>query len=149
MQSPPKKPYQILLDKMKAAYAAGCYHETVWLAYVVLEDRLASALRMSGGTTVEGKGPIQALGPKLGELGIRRERDPLLGQHFPAQLLQQIQDWKQQREALLQAKADFSDSYLQIEKDALQLAQRGIALANLTCTATRQFKKQRAQLMAA
>ena len=139
----PKKDYRALMERMKTAYEANHYVEAVWLAYVVIEDRLGSALRHSGGATFGNQRPIQTLGPKLGELGTRRERDALLGSCFSAELLEQIHEWKTQREALIQSMEEYSSTFGQIQKEALHTAQRGIALANLASIAARNLKKQR------
>ncbi|WP_170162300.1 hypothetical protein [Caldimonas tepidiphila] len=149
MREDRKKPYQVLLDKMKSAYAAEHYHEVTWLAYRVLEDRLGSVLRQSGGATFGNHRPIQTLGPQIGELSSRRERDPLLGEAFSAELMRQLHDWKEQRDTFAQAVAAGAPPFEQIGQDAFQLAQRGLALANLACAATRQFKRQRALRAAA
>lgn len=144
MQEEKKRHYQVLMDKMKAAYAAECYFESAWLAYAILEDRLMSALRLTGGTTFGNHRPIQTLGPKIGELSNRREHNKAFAACFSAELMAQLEEWKDQRDKVVQAMADYSAPIEAVQEGVYFLAQRGMALASLVCAANHRFKKYRA-----
>jgi len=60
--------YATLIERCEAAAANAAYFESSWYAYAVLEDRLRSLLRSSGGETktVDGvEKTIRMMGPKL------------------------------------------------------------------------------------
>lgn len=144
MQQENKRPHERLLEKMKAAYAAEFHFEAVWLAYAVLEDRLSTALRLTGGAAYGNHRPMQEFGPKLGELNHRRERNPMLAECFSEELMGHLAAWKAQRDVLLQGMADDAAHVDELAERIHLLAQRGVALANLACLATRRLKKRRA-----
>ena len=52
--------YREFMSRMNAADQAGNYLEASWYAYAILEDRLRSLLRSSGG---EGKGKVPGGNP--------------------------------------------------------------------------------------
>ena len=60
--------YKDLIDRMNKAHDDEYYLEASWFAYTVLEDRLLSALRQSGGATYANFRPIRMLGKKIGRV---------------------------------------------------------------------------------
>lgn len=63
--------YKTFMSRMDAAYDARMYLKSSWYAYAVLEDRLVSLLRNSGGIGEDNGGasgkPIRMMGSKLKE----------------------------------------------------------------------------------
>ncbi|UZK70061.1 hypothetical protein OKW76_03130 [Sphingomonas sp. S1-29] len=140
-----KKLYQDLVSRMEAAAADGRDVEAAWFAYAVLEDRLRSLLRQSGGEG-QSKGigkPIRMMGPKLKELAKRAKKDELLKSCFEYDKLNQ---WKHDRNDLVHAMADGSQTIEQIDAAAASLASEGVVLARTYAAAARRLKKNRAQV---
>ena len=69
------------------------YLEASWFAYTVLEDRLLSALRQSGGATYANFRPIRMLGKKMQEITQRKRSDSLLSAYFDDPLMDRIHKW--------------------------------------------------------
>ncbi len=141
-----RKLYKDLLNRMDAARTANRDVEASWYAYAVLEDRLRSMLRQSGGEG-EKKGvgkPIRMMGPKLKELSRRAKKDALLKNCFEYDRLNQ---WKNDRNTLVHAMADGRHDIEQIDGLAKSLAQEGVDLAWLYAREAQRLKKNRSQVV--
>lgn len=140
--------YREFMARMKAADEAGNYLEASWYAYAILEDRLRSLLRSSGG---EGKGkvaggkPIRMMGPKLEELKWRAKSDSLLAANLD---YTGIKKWKEDRNDLTHAMADASLTLAQIDAAAKKLAQDGAELVRTVSAACRRVKTHRDKVAA-
>lgn len=136
------KLYEQLLQRMDLAVEAGRDVEAAWYAYAVLEDRLRSMLRQSGGEgEKKGKGkPIRTLGAKLGELNKRCAKDSLLKASFE---YVRLNKWKGDRNDLVHAMADGRHTIEDIDRLAADLANEGISLARLYAAEARRLKKHR------
>jgi len=140
-----KKLYQDLIERMETAAANGRDVEAAWYAYAVLEDRLRSMLRQSGGEGVKkgiGK-PIRTLGKKIGELNVRAKKDELLKNCFE---YYRIDKWKEDRNDLVHSMADGHHDIESIDKKASTLATDGVDLARLYASQARRLKKNREQV---
>lgn len=133
--------YSAFIKRMNAATEVAQYFEASWYAYAVLEDRLRSLLRNSGGEGVGGKGkPIRMMGPKLKELKYRAKTDQLLKANFEHARLNK---WKDARNNLMHAMADASMTLEQIDQAAKALAEEGVLLVRELSAACRRLKKHR------
>lgn len=138
--------YSVFIGRMNDAYESAQYFEASWYAYSVLEDRLRSLLRNSGGEGVGGKGkPIRMMGPKLKELKHRAKTDPLLKANLE---YDRLNDWKESRNNLMHAMADASMTIEQIDKASRTLAEQGTALVRDISAACRRLKKHREKVAA-
>lgn len=138
--------YRTFISRMEAASATGNYLESSWYAYAVLEDRLISMLRNSGGAGVGGKGkPIKMMGPKLKELNHRTKTDALLKAYFEHD---RLDAWKHERNNLMHAMADASMSLEAIDAAAKTLAEDGSALVRDYLAACRRLKANRDKVSA-
>lgn len=137
-----KKLYRDLIARMDGAAEAGRDVEASWFAYAVLEDRLRSLLRQSGG---EGKNkgvgkPIRMMGPKLNNLCERAKKDALLESCFE---YTRLNKWKNERNDLVHAMADGTLNIEAIDDKIVELAREGVDLARLYTAAARRLKKHR------
>lgn len=133
--------YSTFIERMAKAHEEGNYFESSWYAYAVLEDRLRSLLRSTGG---EGKGgpgkPIRMMGPKLKELKYRAKTDELLKANFEHD---QLNTWKDSRNNLMHAMADASMTLQQIDASSRQLSVDGAELVRAYSAACRRVKAHR------
>lgn len=139
--------YKIFLDRMTAAIAANMPFEASWYAYAILEDRLVSMLRQSGGTlTPKGK-PIRMMGPKIDELRSRAKKDDLLKANFAGTDGQredsELWKWKDDRDALMHGMAAGNLTIDQIDALVLKVASEGAKLARMYAAAAARLKKHR------
>ena len=136
--------YSAFISRMKSAHEAGNYFESSWYAYAILEDRLRSLLRSSGGEGQGGPGkPIKMMGPKLRELKIRAKKDELLKANFDHDPLNL---WKNDRNNLIHAMADASMPLDEIDLAAEKLSTEGINLVRDFSSACRRIKKHRSKV---
>jgi hypothetical protein len=73
-----------------------CYHfESAWLTYVLLEDRLLSILRNTGGENDSRGRQIRMMGPKIGKIKARLTSNSILRGHLEAKdLIPRLEEWK-------------------------------------------------------
>lgn len=134
--------YSMFMSRMKGATESGQFFEASWYAYAVLEDRLRSLLRNSGGEG-ENNGigkPIRMMGPKLRELKKRAKKDELLQANFE---YNRLNTWKDDRNNLMHAMADATMTLEQIDVLAKALAQESEALVREYSSAAQRLKKHR------
>lgn len=135
--------YNDLMDKMNRSHEAEFYLEASWFAYTILEDRLLSALRQSGGITYKNNKPIRMLGKKMQEIKQRKKKDTLLNAYFNDALMDRIHNWKEERNNLTHAMADGTKTITQIDKDAYLLSSNAQNLVRDVCSAAIRLKKHR------
>jgi len=112
------------------------YLEATWIAYAILEDRLVSALKESGGGP-----PIRMLGPKLGEIKSRQTTSLNMRKAFFGDMLDRLGSWKDRRNDLMHALADERIDVQAIDVEAKSVALEGKELAREFSAACRRFKK--------
>ena len=141
---PKQKLYEEFMARMSGDLETGHYLESSWYAYAVLEDRLLSLLRNSGGEGKNGNSkPIKMMGPKLEELKLRAKRDSLLNANFE---YDKLDSWRYDRNKLMHAMADASMTITQIDISVKVLAEDGAKLVREYAAACRRLKKHRAKV---
>lgn len=140
---PKENHYRIFIRRLEKALNDGHYLESSWYAYAVLEDRLRSLLRSSGGEAHHTTGKkITMMGPKLRELKDRRANDAIISAQFTDALHDSLHLWKEDRNNLTHAMADASISIEDIDTLAQKLAHDGKKLVRDYCALCRRVKKQ-------
>lgn len=137
-----------LIGNMDAALAAGQYFEASWYASALLEDRLSSILRSTGGEGPGGVGaPKKMLGSKVEELDKRAgwgpHQKPLLDR---SALIVAAFCWKEDRNKLMHSMADGSMSIAEINVAKEKLARDGVKIVKDTASLALQLKKHRHQV---
>lgn len=131
--------YQKYIGQLEETTKAGYHFEGAWLEYVLLEDRLVSLLENSGGVP----NGIRMMGPKIGELKSRSINDSNLRGHLsPENLLDRLDNWKDQRNLLMHSMADGSLSVDEIESKIKTLAESGSLLVRQFASAARRVKRR-------
>jgi len=141
--------YKTFMSRMDKAFQSEMYLEASWYAYAILEDRLVSLLKNSGGIgekkgNANGK-PIRMMGPKLKELTRRAKKDPLLKANFEHD---RLNTWKESRNNLMHAMGDATMAIEDIDLDAKKLAEEGRRLIREYAAACRRLKKHRDKVAA-
>lgn len=132
--------YSEFLTRMDAATRAGMFFEAAWYAYAVLEDRLRSLLRQSGGE-MDSKGKtIRIMGPKILELERRAKNDAPLRASFERG---RLWSWKESRDKLMHGMAEGGLSISQIDAMVKTLASDGSSLARDYAAAAMRLKNRR------
>ena len=141
--------YKTFMSRMDAAYEASMYLEASWYSYAVLEDRLISLLRNSGGVGENDGGaggkPIRMMGPKLKELSRRAKKDKLLKENFEHD---KLNDWKESRNNLMHAMGNATMPILVRDATSNKLAENGRTLVREYASACRRLKKHRGKVLA-
>lgn len=144
--NPKLEHYEELMSRMTKAHEDKYYLEASWFAYTILEDRLLSALRQSGGSTYANHKPIRMLGKKMQEITQRKKTDKLLSAYFTNVLMDRIHKWKEERNDLTHAMADGTKTMVEVEKLAYLLSSSAKALVKDVAAAARLLKKNRHQV---
>lgn len=140
--------YKVLMHKMQEAHSHKFYLESSWFAFAILEDRLLSALRQSGGSTYANNKPIRMLGPKMIEIKKRKRTDKLLKAYFSNELMDKVDKWSKERNGLMHAMADGTQSIEDILKTAYMQSTTAKTLIKDICNAARLLKKYRDKVSA-
>lgn len=140
--------FEVFLDRMTKAEAAGMPLEAAWYAYAILEDRLVSMLRNSGGVLNAKGEPIDMMGPKMVELRRRAKSDPLLAANFPEHDIQKMKQtklgkWKDARNNLMHKMANGDSDLEKIDGMVSRVAADGAELAREYAAAAARLKKHR------
>ncbi len=134
--------YRTLISQLEETEKLGYNFESAWISYVLLEDRLLSILRSSGGEHLPNGNEIKMMGPKIGQIKIRLATNEILKGHLEvANLIPRIEDWKDKRNVLMHSMANGSMSIEQIENDIANLAKDGTSLVRDFASAARRIKK--------
>jgi len=143
-----RKLFEVFLDRMAKAEAAGMPFEAAWYAYAILEDRLVSMLRNSGGENRPNGKAIKMMGPKIEKLRERASVDALLAANFPEYDVEDIDEtelwkWKSARDELIHAMARGELTLDEIDEKVSKLAADGAKLAREYAAAAARLKKHR------
>lgn len=134
--------YTKYISQLEETFIKGYYFETAWLEYVLLEDRLVSLLKSSGGHLDNQAKEIKMMGPKLGKLNERYKTIKILKDQLDRKdLINRLDKWKNSRNTLMHSMADGSLTITQIENQIRELAESGIALVRDTASTARRLKK--------
>lgn len=130
-----------LISRMEAAHASGAHFESAWYSYALLEDRMLSILRSSGGDKHKGD-VIRMLGPKIKEISARIGNGP--GKNDVLALavnVKRAKAWSSSRNSLMHALADGTRTTQQIDQEAHALASEGIELVREVSASARRLKR--------
>ena len=133
--------YSTLIKRIDLALSHEFYLEASWIAYAILEDRLVSALRESGGAVNHNGKEIFMMGLKLSELRNRMPTSLNLRKAFFGNMLDRLHVWKDKRNDLMHAMAGENHAVSDLDSIALEVATDGKELAREFCAACRRFKK--------
>lgn len=143
-----RKLFEVFLDRMAMAEAAAMPFEATWYAYAILEDRLVSMLRNSGGENYLNGKPIKMMGPKIEQLRQRASSDTLLAANFPEHDVDDVDQtelgkWKLLRNELMHAMASGALSLDEIDDKVSEVSKGGAKLAREYAAAAARLKKHR------
>lgn len=139
-------PYAELFTLMTQAAGARFYLEASWIAYALIENRVTTALVLTGGVPTNRRGvPLQMLGPKLDHVAKRLKTDADLAKAAAQQRLDLglLNRWKDDRNRLIHAMAEPGESWATLSKAAADLATRADSLVrsvNSTMLALKHLK---------
>ena len=142
--------YKVLIERMEAAHATNNLLGAAWYAYAILEDRLVSLLRNSGGLNDKNGQPLRLMmGPKFKELKRRvnaksqnKHVDPLLRINVE---LTTLDKWIDQRNKLMHGIAEGELTIEEIDTMIAYVAGTGIDLVRDFARAAARVKKHRKQ----
>lgn len=138
-----EKLYKEMLNRVDYSHKNKYYLESIWYIYAIIEDRLISALKQTGGHLNRNGNPIRMLGNKILEINSRKSTDTLLKANFDNELMLKIENWKNKRDNLMHAMADSTMSLEEIDKEKYLVSLNGISLVKSVCSSARRLKKHK------
>ncbi|MEL1249095.1 hypothetical protein [Aurantiacibacter gilvus] len=143
--------FEVFMDRMTVSQEAGMPFEAAWYAYAILEDRLVSLLRNSGGENDHKGKPIRMMGNKIKELRDRTSNDQLLAAYFPEHDVEDkkqtaLWKWKEDRDELMHGMASGELTLEQIDGLVQRVATEGASLARDYANAATLLKKHRSKV---
>lgn len=93
--------YKEQFGRLKKALIYKFYLEAIFIEYAIIEDRFESVLRHSGKFNPE---KHDSLNKKLNRIKeMQREKTGLMKKHFPDELINDVCEWKEERNRLIHA----------------------------------------------
>jgi hypothetical protein len=132
--------YQELFTRAESAIEQEYYLECSWIISTIIEDRLVSLLKNSGGHLRQNGSEIRMIGPKIIELNSRKINDDKLASVLFDDVLDLVSNWKDSRNRLMHSLAE-NGSYDDYFKEIYLLANDGIKIAKTLSTRARKLKK--------
>lgn len=129
------KKYKELISRIDLAIEDKFFLEATWIAYAILEDRLVSVLRESGGDP-----SIRMLGPRINEVNSRHKKSLIMQKTFFSDMLKRLKNWKDKRNDLMHTLADESLDISAIDIESKFVAIEGRELAREFSAACKRFK---------
>lgn len=93
--------YKEQFGRLKKSINGNFYLEAVFIEYAIIEDRLESVLRHSGKFNPKKHDKLNAKLNRIKEM--QREKKGLTGKYFSEELINDISQWKEQRNKLIHA----------------------------------------------
>lgn len=133
--------YKELFERAENAIKEEYYLEASWIISTIIEDRLISLLKQSGGHLKPNGQEIRMIGPKIIELEdrINANHQQIISVTY-GNILDDVKIWKNNRNDLMHALAE-NGSYDDFFKDIYLLANNGITIAKKLATRARKLKK--------
>jgi hypothetical protein len=130
--------YEQLIERMDNAFAAGYFLEASWYAYSLLEDRLNSLLKNTGGLPTGNNGHPIMMGKKISQLKKRAHTYDELEKLD----LSSLGIWAKDRNDLMHAMADASKTMEAISSSVKKLANVGVPMVRDFAKIAMKIKKQ-------
>lgn len=127
--------YKQQMGRLSRAMRAEFYYEVIFIAYAVLEDRTESALRHAGVYNPDRHKDLSRKLHRIEELA--RQKKSLPNKYFSTELLQQIREWKEKRNALIHALMKNT----QDQDELKQIAEEGYTLCQTFSSKVTLFKR--------
>ena len=97
-----KEKYAILMEKLKKATDNEYYYEAIFLEYAILEDRMESLLKHAKLKYKENDGKAYKLIKKINKIKSSSEfKDKYIQKHITNELIDNIVEWKRNRDKLM------------------------------------------------
>lgn len=112
--------YRSMNENLSKAMRSGFYYQAIFIEYAIIEDRCSSVLRHAGVKYLDSKGHEIKLYQKLTKM-----RDnpvfhvPYVRQRITLELLDEITDWKRQRDQLIHALAKIPYDHESVKTTAI------------------------------
>lgn len=126
--------YKKMKVNLKKAMKAGFYYQAIFIEYAIIEDRCLSLLRHAGVKYLDNRGWELKLSKKLNKLRTNPAfTKPYVRKRISLDLLDEIENWKKQRDNLIHnlAKMPYNHESIQI------IAEDGQKLVNTLDSKTR------------
>ena len=113
--------YRSMKENLSKAIKSEFYYQAIFIEYAILEDRCTSALKHAGVEYINNKGFEIKLSTKINKLkGNPAFLIPFVRQRITIELLDEIEEWKRQRDRLIHALAKIPYNHEEIKYIALR-----------------------------
>ena len=111
--------YKAMKSNLKKAMMSGFYYQAIFIEYAIIEDRTRSALKHAGVKYTESNGNELSLSRKLRKLrGNPLFNDPYVRKRLSLELLDDVENWKRERDQLIHALARITYNHESIKEIA-------------------------------
>lgn len=112
--------YKSMNENLTKAIRAGFYYQAIFIEYAIIEDRCTSALRHAGVGYLDSKGQEIRLSQKLTKMrGNPAFAVPYVRKRITPELLDEITEWKRERDKLIHALAKIPYDHEMVKATAI------------------------------
>ena len=138
--------YKSMNENLSKAMRSEFYYQAIFIEYAIIEDRCTSALKYAGVKHLDNKGNELMLSRKIEKMrGNPSFTEPFVRQRITIQLLDEITEWKRQRDRLIHALAKIPYDYEEVQAIAVRGQELVRILSNKVASVNNYHKKQRAE----
>jgi len=113
--------YRSMMENLSKAMRSEFYYQAIFIEYAIIEDRCLSALKHSGVKYLDSKGHEIKLSEKIRKLtGNPAFLVPFVRQRITIELLEEINNWKRERDQLIHALAKIPYNHEEVKEVALK-----------------------------
>ena len=113
--------YKSMNENLSKAMRSGFYYQAIFIEYAIIEDRCSSVLRHAGVKHLDSKGREIRLNEKLKKMRLNPAFDsPYVRQRITPELLDEIIEWKRQRDQLIHALAKIPYDHETVKATAIK-----------------------------
>lgn len=114
------KVYKSMNENLTKAMRSGFYYQAIFIEYAIIEDRCTSVLKHAGVKYLDGKGHEIKLSQKLTKMRSNPTFVvPYVRQRITLELLDEITEWKRERDQLIHALAKIPYDHESVKATAI------------------------------
>ena len=139
--------YRSMNENLSKAMRAGFYYQAIFIEYAIIEDRCLSALRHAGVKYLDSKGHEIKLSQKLTKLCDNPAfHIPYIRQRITLELLEEITEWKRERDKLIHALAKIPYDHDSVQEIATRGQELVRVLSNKVKSVNNYYTKRQEHL---
>ena len=135
--------YKSMNENLSKAMRSEFYYQAIFIEYAIIEDRCTSALKYAGVKHLDSRGNEIKLSKKIEKMrGNPSFTEAFVRKRITLQLLDELMEWKRDRDRLIHALATIPYDYEEVQAIAVKGQELVRVLSNKVASVNNYHKKQ-------